>query len=98
MGAINQLYDARTPRASRLYTSPETRAGLCNMIADREQAIRELREFAALLMRCRDSCPCITCALECEDGICRIEQQADELGVEYKERPASGYGIPIQAF
>lgn len=68
------------------------------MIADREQAIRELREFAALLMRCRDSYPCITCALECEDGICRIEQQADELGVKYDERPASGFGIPIQAF
>ena len=98
MGDVNQLYSTRTPRASKLYTSPESRAGLCNMIADCEQTIRELRQFAALLMRCRDSYPCMTCALHCEDGICRIEQQADELGVEYKERPASGYGIPIQAF
>ena len=98
MGDVNQLYNARTPRASKLYTSPETRAGLCNMIADREQAIRELREFAALLMRCRDPYPCITCELHCEDGVCRIDRQARELGVEVEDRPDSGFGIPIQAF
>lgn len=88
MAGLSYHNNTRTPRAFALYRGPASRDQLCNMVADTEEILDELRKVAAEMHGLLDPNRCHLCGRPCHTydselpPVCELERKLRDLGVE----------------